>query len=868
MKRIIGLILIASLLMSSVLTGYAFDSSTLRDIGIMDVSEDNNFVLRHEFISSVMTIVGGDISGKNVFSDVFPEDSYYGAVLSAYEYGFISGGTANREFRPKDPVSYEEIAKILVMLLGYDRVVDKNNAWPMGYITMAQNIKLFEGLSIDAYDDWADEEAVSRIFLNMLEIPLMEADVYKSDNTYTYSVSENTIINRYMKLYVEEGVFQGFEITNTSSHAELSEDAAVIDGVIYHTGGKDLSGYIGCNVKVIYKLEGGKRTIVSVYVKKNVEAITINLDDIDKVSGNTISYRENKKISFNSGTAIVYNGKLMRNYSENIFKTHETVTVNGSSVNRRYMGTVKFITNGSSMCSTIIIDRCYNVFVGAVDSSKKIVYDADSSQKYTFDNEAIEKIKNKHGKILTDISQISANSVLSLKYNEDNTEFRGGYLSDNMITGEIKSIKSGTVKTVIISDKAYKLCDGVYSDIEIGLYADFYLDIFDNIFRVKKETSDSMKYGYFMGMIKETGLGGKHKIKMLKANGEIEIFETAEKIVLDGNRLEADTVMATLSEPQLIMYRTKADNSLNIIDSKASGGSGAATKNDMLNEILAKTDGLRYINVSNTLDNRIFVSDAIVFNVPGASATEKGDYYYSVSKGAEVFTNGINYNIAAYKSGEGMSPDVIVNYSDAVSVGGAAKTGVVAEVMKGTDSEENLTTVVDVYVSGNLENYTFRYDCEPARQAELKQGDVIRFKLGRLGEIDAFQIIYEYGSEAEFTDKVLSVNGDTITEQSKINYHGTHVFVNARVYDIEGTNLFLAKKADLSTATLSGTTPTLTARDISSASIYVYNSGNRTNPVQPGDASGIISYKNSETGYDRVILYAREGKPQFIYVIK
>ena len=65
------------------------------------------------------------------FKDVTPETCDEWSLIAtkvAYDLGIV-GGYGDGNFGPKDPVTYEQVVKMLVCALGYEQSAKENGGW-------------------------------------------------------------------------------------------------------------------------------------------------------------------------------------------------------------------------------------------------------------------------------------------------------------------------------------------------------------------------------------------------------------------------------------------------------------------------------------------------------------------------------------------------------------------------------------------------------------------------------------------------------------------------------------------------------------------------------------------------------------------
>lgn len=80
-------------------------------------------ITRAEFTTIAMRFTNGTLAGENIFSDVSPDDWFYGQVVGAIQYGWING-YEDGTFRPNHTITRAEVTAIANRMLG--RSADKD----------------------------------------------------------------------------------------------------------------------------------------------------------------------------------------------------------------------------------------------------------------------------------------------------------------------------------------------------------------------------------------------------------------------------------------------------------------------------------------------------------------------------------------------------------------------------------------------------------------------------------------------------------------------------------------------------------------------------------------------------------------------
>lgn len=188
MKKVFGLVLVF-LMSFSILA-----SANLEDLnryGIMQGDPDGAMrleeeVTRAEMVKMVLSAQNlGDYAKtqvNTVFEDVSSAYWASGYIQAAWQQGIIHGKSATH-FAPEDHVTNEEAVKMLVILLGYDQVAERNGGYPYGYMKTADELGLLAGLNLTGTKN-ALRGDIAALFSNALDIPLMKQTGFGADVTF------------------------------------------------------------------------------------------------------------------------------------------------------------------------------------------------------------------------------------------------------------------------------------------------------------------------------------------------------------------------------------------------------------------------------------------------------------------------------------------------------------------------------------------------------------------------------------------------------------------------------------------------------------------------------------------------------------
>ena len=166
----------------------------IKNIGIMDGIEPSDFVTRAQMariITQTMNIENADIGCS--FDDVSDKTPYYKAIGTVQSLGIMKGCGGNI-FAPDREITYNEVIKTTVTLLGYEPLAQARGGYPNGYIDTAKKLGITEK-NLDNKVVTAEE--IAQILIKAIDTPLMEQVSFGIDAEY--QVTENTIKTKYLK---------------------------------------------------------------------------------------------------------------------------------------------------------------------------------------------------------------------------------------------------------------------------------------------------------------------------------------------------------------------------------------------------------------------------------------------------------------------------------------------------------------------------------------------------------------------------------------------------------------------------------------------------------------------------------------------
>lgn len=116
----------------------------LAELGIVKGDDHGNFnpdstITRAEAATMICRLLGVEEEAKAItqssFTDVPSTHWAVGYVTKCVELGII-GGYGNGKFGPSDPVTYEQMVKMLICVWGLEQDAQDAGGWPDGYLSV------------------------------------------------------------------------------------------------------------------------------------------------------------------------------------------------------------------------------------------------------------------------------------------------------------------------------------------------------------------------------------------------------------------------------------------------------------------------------------------------------------------------------------------------------------------------------------------------------------------------------------------------------------------------------------------------------------------------------------------------------------
>lgn len=317
-KRILSLVL-ALVMVLGTMGSLVFAEGTgndkvneLIDLGLVQGYGDGTYgldktITRAEVATMLVRALNAETEAKamqnipSVFTDMNSLHWANGYVNYAVGKGIISG-YPDKTFRPSNEITYAEVAKMLVEVLGGLTDAEKANAvWPTTWLAKAAQLGVFEGVSIEDYSAKAVREKVFEMVYN----------VY-----FTKEVGNNTIVKaivlenyRVETLAKDEVVVELISILQRAQFADESRAEK----------GDQLNLRIPAKLGDVEDLLG---KVVDITLDKNGNVLAIKLDNTYKYEMGSIEFDGNRIILDGTTKYTVELPERYRTSDERIFRTY------------------------------------------------------------------------------------------------------------------------------------------------------------------------------------------------------------------------------------------------------------------------------------------------------------------------------------------------------------------------------------------------------------------------------------------------------------------------------------------------------------------------------------------------------------------
>ncbi|MEG2584141.1 MAG: S-layer homology domain-containing protein, partial [Oscillospiraceae bacterium] len=322
-------ILLSIILMMTTLTAVAKDSvemknsetdieiNLIKSLGIIEAYENGDFgendaMTRGELAIAIMKFLKIDES-KEEYKDSYYEDvksdmDCFNAVKILTDLEIFNKGGM---FRPSDRATMDETIKIVVTALGYDIVAGDNGGYPNGYMKVARNIALTDGVNDLNTADYVTRGTVARLCFNGFDIKPLYG--YKSGEKVIITESNLTFGEEYYHLKSINGIVEKTEITGLFDTDKLSSNKILVADTMFNIGDDtDITSLLGQYVTAYYTDINNTYTLICMDESRN-KKLTLTDENEPSLNGKRLEYYQDgrqKYVNLGKGAIPIYNNTV------------------------------------------------------------------------------------------------------------------------------------------------------------------------------------------------------------------------------------------------------------------------------------------------------------------------------------------------------------------------------------------------------------------------------------------------------------------------------------------------------------------------------------------------------------------------------
>lgn len=596
LKKVLALVLACATLFT--MSSFAFSDvaedasyleavTMLSKLGIINGYEDGTFlpdntITRAEAAKVLVCALNAEDSAKGMadqelFTDVPKTHWAAGYVNYAANFGIIAG-RGNGIFDPESPVSYEEIVKMVVAMLGYTPVANIKGGYPTGYLYVANSVAKITKGATGTTGDAAKRWVVARLVFNSLETKIMEPEKWSASDP-EYIKGEDTLLKDYLEVTKVEGVITDTFLAKADFQDKEDQDVDLListidgktkralenDNISYNSmpgdtytvdaNGTYAEDYLGYTVVAYVKdFDEGSDVLVAVAPKANKNTtLDVAFDDFEK---DTVDNTNSKYIEFeyyaNVDDEDTTKGKISKKHDD--FYVYQNgkkdSTLNSDTAIVDFIkkfstdydaeeGYIRFVDNdGDNYADYLFVETINDEYV--VDSITAKTFKIDdkiNSKTITLDPTDDEKYVNfyRNG-VQVEFSSIKEGDTLSVAYNKSTLK------NSNVVSVYISSEKAeGYVSTASATKNEYKIDGTVYAKsskytetIRRGDEGTFYLNYKGRVAYKEAQTSKEGNYAFLLSVNTDDDFadGKSFTLRFMNEKGEWVDAKLYEKLAI------------------------------------------------------------------------------------------------------------------------------------------------------------------------------------------------------------------------------------------------------------------------------------------------------------------------------------------------
>lgn len=672
-------------------------------------------VTRAEFVSALMhmayrDMLEGEVNGEN-FSDVGDDNTYYYEILAAKNIGLVSGTEYNR-FSPNEKMKTDHAFALIKKVLGYEESDDA--------ILLAKGIMS----GVDTSDEYMSVNDLIMLLYNALDIDMMS---YTGDGEYKV-VKDETILSLKLDVYDTTGIVDANKYTALYAPFGTGEENVImVNGIKYNCGNYDMSGLLGCSIKLYYRVFEEDEPEIIFYEEKKCEHIELDSDDITGFENNTYSvyYKETakkKNYKIETDAAIIHNG----------------VAADDLTYIKPEYGKVKLIDNDMDGRYEVVDIVSYETyFVDGIHAGDYLVYSNGNILEFDEDTLVYNEGQASQFEVIAPKSVI----LVAESSNAKGEILRKIETSTNKAEGKPTSVEEDEI---VIDGVSYKINPELMGGISEYTEGVYYIDAKGRIAFFTAKIISGERYGLLMFAANDIE---ESVVRIINDASESVRYKLSDKIKLDSQRMEKEDVCNILSSRvELVRYKLNSDNEIVSIDTADEGGELEKIKyngNATVFMYRARSKSFGEYRNARGYENgtSIYFVDANT-KVFYKGSDKRDEKNFRAGSFAE-FTDNAEYVLEGYDMNEnGICGAVVINTdSGSEYIYRYNYFLYVNKVVKTVSEEDEIIYIVKGIFNGAEAEYKILPEDFPDAE-KIKPGDIFQFTSDSKGVLTAIRYVY------------------------------------------------------------------------------------------------------------------------------
>lgn len=465
------------------------------------------------------------------FTDVTEEHPQSGYISTAVKMGIVNSGDL---FYPDESVTGNQMLTMLLNSAGYKLIAQSRGTWPGGYIRVANDYDMLDGISYNMNDALTLGQ-MAQLSKGFLKLHFAEETISENKMSVSYG-TDNSIAYAVFGINSAKGIVE--TTASKSIYGYPSDEGRIkIDGYDLRNRYSGIENYFGQYVEYWYDDDGvlyyaypyGQRnntlTVKSNYFSLNDKG-NICYEDMDK---------KTQTISVSDNAAILYNGIRLSNPAASDFAGADAVELISNDTDNTYdivniIKTTVHITGGVSAKENFFYDRNGDVSINL--ENKKSV-------KVFKDGEEVRLTAIKEGTVVS-----VGTERLPYGSSTDNAQYITFYVSDKKISGKVNAIGEDEIQ---IGEESYIVSNN-NPNVKLGDWGVFWLDHLGRIAYFVPEGEVGGTYGIILDCALNTKRFAEYaEFLILNTNEEEEVFKTGEEVILNDKKVTPAEAISALS---------------------------------------------------------------------------------------------------------------------------------------------------------------------------------------------------------------------------------------------------------------------------------------------------------------------------------